>query len=73
MTVDARGTTRLYCQALNHPPGVSTPLGDVPAQQVRFVGATARIPEEPDGRIWLPCINRACRSWNCFEWVTDGE
>jgi hypothetical protein len=74
MAVDARGTVRLYCQSPAHPTGVHTPLGDVRDEPLRFVGTSARLPESPDGRVWLPCVNKHCRSWNCFEAVNgDGE
>jgi hypothetical protein len=61
-------------RALAHPTGVHTPLGDVRDEPLRFVGTSARLPESPDGRVWLPCVNKHCRSWNCFEAVNgDGE
>lgn len=76
MTVDARGTVRLFCQSPIHTAtngGRSPPLGDVPAVVVRFAFVLARLPNEPDGRLWLRCTSKDCRAWNCFEWCTDGE
>lgn len=73
MTVDARGTVRLYCQNELAHRHSAPPLGDVVAGEYRFVGVAARIPREPDGRTWLPCRDKHCQSWNCFEWGGDGE
>jgi hypothetical protein len=74
MTVDARGTVRLTCQAPYHRGREASPLGDIPNEPLRFVGNTGRLPPEPDGNVWLPCPNRHCGSWNCFERMNgDGE
>jgi hypothetical protein len=65
-------TVRLTCHAAMHQLG-APPLGDIPAVHVEFVGTGHRLPPEPDGRLWLRCPSRDCRSWNCFEWMNDGE
>jgi hypothetical protein len=46
----------------------NTVLGDIRGP-VRFVQLAARAPEEPDGRIWLKCTRRDCKTWNVFEHV----
>lgn len=34
---------------------------------LRFVGTRARKPDRPDGRAWIPCMRKDCRTWNVFE------
>jgi hypothetical protein len=63
-------TVRVQCRA-SRPSGsgetlCGTILGDIRGP-VRFVQLAARAPEEPDGRTWLKCPRRDCRTWNVFE------
>lgn len=32
-----------------------------------FVGTAARKPDRPDGREWIMCPRKDCRTWNVFE------
>lgn len=34
---------------------------------LRYVGTCARKPDRPDGRVWIICPRRDCRTWNVFE------
>jgi hypothetical protein len=52
------------------PHACNTLLADLP-RPVRFVKIAVRAPEPPDGRIWLKCSRRDCRTWNVFE-ESDG-
>ena len=44
-------------------------LGDV-IGPLTYVGLSARRPDTPDGRVWLQCPRKDCRTWNVFEVAT---
>lgn len=46
------------------------PLGDVPGPLRRVGTRGGRLPERPDGRVWLQCTR--CQSWNVLEVIEDG-
>jgi hypothetical protein len=48
----------------------NTVLADL-TRAVRFVKTAPRAPAHPDGRIWLKCARRDCKTWNVFE-ESDG-
>lgn len=37
----------------------------------RYVGTAARKPDKPDGRVWIMCPRKDCRTWNVFEAAAD--
>jgi hypothetical protein len=66
-------TVRVYCRAASpdrarrhdSARACSQPLGDIPAGSV-FVGTAQRMPDQPDGRVWMRCSRKECRTWNVF-------